>query len=185
MSDFRIAHRYANALFGLALERKELDAIHADMLLVKKTSEENRELKLLLRNPIVSPLVKQKIVKKVFEKHVSALVVEFIGLVMRKNRSAFLILIAEQFHAMFNEHQGIEDATVITPIRLDKALQDSFIQYIKDFRHLDIRLTEKVEPELIGGFVIKSGDVRIDTSVKTRLAKLKRELTDSTFVKNL
>jgi F-type H+-transporting ATPase subunit delta len=184
MSEIRIATRYSAALFNLARERKEIEQIHQDMSLFLKTCEENRDLVLLLKNPIIPPFKKEAIVKNIFEGKVEKVIMEFMSLVVRKNRAAFLVDISRQFHNRYNEFKGIEKATLTTPFQLSKALRGEFVEYIKGINNKEIELREEIDEDLIGGFVIRTEDQKIDTSIKSGLAKLKRQLTDTSYVKS-
>ena len=185
MSDLRIANRYARSLFDLSVQKKQVEDIHNDMNLFLHTCISSRELLLLLRNPIVPPFKKLAILEKIFAKKVGLVAMEFMRLVVKKNREAYLVLIAEQFHKFYNEYKGIETATLTTPTKLDKKLKKEFLEFIESINNKEIELTEEVDPELIGGFIVKTGDQRIDTSIKTKLSRMHRGLTDKSFQKTI
>jgi len=185
MSELRVAHRYSRSLFDLAKDQNKIQEVHGDMNLFLQACREQRELHLLLKNPIIQPLKKLTIIEKIFSDKLGTLALEFIRLVIKKNREPYLMLIAEEFHKHYNDHNGIEPATLTTPVSLDKNLKNEFIQFIKAINNKQIELTEEVDPELVGGFVVRTRDQRIDASLRSKLAKVKREITDQSFQKSI
>ena len=81
MSDFRVASRYARSVFDLAIELKVVDKVYNDMLLLGQVCEDNRQLVILLKNPIVRFDYKLRIIRKIFDKHVDELTLKFFGLI--------------------------------------------------------------------------------------------------------
>ena len=106
MADQRVAARYAKSLLDLGKEMGTLDAVKADMDLLTKTMAESRELRLLLRNPIVKHDKKLAILKAIFEGKVSDMTLRFFTILTDKNRESAIEGIGPEFLAQYNVLQG-------------------------------------------------------------------------------
>lgn len=183
MSEIRIATRYAKSLIELAQEKGVLEEVHNDMQVFEKVVDENRNLALALRNPIIKSDKKRAILKALF-KDASPLTTTFFEVVTKKNRSAVLPLVAEEFHRQYTVINKIQEAQIETAIPLDEKMRKEFLNIIKEVSGKDkVELTEHVDPELIGGFVLTVGDKQIDDSIKSKLRLLKRDLTKNQYIK--
>jgi len=174
MSELRVASRYAKSLIDLAQERGELEVIHQDMLLIEQTCEQSRDLRLMLKNPIIKHDQKLKALASIFSSKVSALTTAFLQIISKKNRNSFLFSISKEFHSQYNELKGIEKAVVTTTQSLDPALRDEFKTMVEKISSKKVELEETINEELIGGFVLQIGDKQLDRSIKTQLQALGR-----------
>jgi F-type H+-transporting ATPase subunit delta len=184
MVDSRAASRYAKSLLGLAIEQNVLDQVQADMLLFSKVVEETKALGLMLRNPIIKHDKKRDVLEKIFKGKVHNLTMSIIDIITRKNREPLLPTIAKEFQTQYNEYKGIGRASVTTAVPLDAKLRGEIEKIVKDLSNRkQIDLTEKVDPSLIGGFILNVGDRQIDASIKSKLKSLKVEFTQNPFIK--
>ncbi|GGG45862.1 ATP synthase F1 subunit delta [Hymenobacter glacieicola] len=182
MSELRVASRYAKSLLDLAEERGELEVVKQDMDLFSKTLTENRELRLLLRNPIVKHDKKLAILQAVFGGKVSALTEKFFSIVTQHNRESALEFIGSEFLTQYNLLRGMQAAEVTTATPLTEELREHLRQVVRQQSGLaDVTLTEKVDASLIGGFVLRIGDRLIDDSVSYRLRKLRNEFSKNPY----
>ena len=186
MADQRVAARYAKSLLDLGQEMGTLDAVKADMDLLSKTMTESRELRLLLRNPIVKHDKKLAILKAIFEGKVSDMTLRFFTILTEKNRESAIEGIGPEFLAQFNVLRGIQSAEVTSATPLTAVSRLEIRRLVtQQTGHADVQLTEKVDPELIGGFVLRVGDNQIDDSVRTSLRKLRTSLQENSYQQNL
>jgi len=169
MSDIRVASRYAKSLIELAREKGVLEQVHEDMQLFEKTIAQNRNLQLLLQNPIIKSDKKQAVLSGVFKGKVQELTMAFFTIVARKNREAILASVATSFIAQYNTIKGIQKAQVISAFPLAPALRDQLGKKLVAETGKKIELEELVDPSLIGGFVLRIGDKQIDSSVRNNL----------------
>jgi len=184
MTDSRAASRYVKSLLGLAVEKGALDQVHQDMLLFSKVCEENRAFSLLLKNPIIKHDKKRDILSKIFEGKVHALTLAIFDIITRKNREPLLQEIAREFHLAYNTFKGIGRATLITATPIDAELRSKFELMVKQISEKsEIELIEKVDQEMIGGFVLNVGDKQMDASMKNKLNALKVEFSHNPYVK--
>jgi F-type H+-transporting ATPase subunit delta len=186
MADSRAASRYVKSLLDLAVEKKVLDEVHADMLLFSDVIAKSRPLELLLQSPVIKHDQKLEILKKVFRGKVSSLTQAFFEIITRKNREPILAAVAREFHNAYNEYKGIGKATVTTAIPLDAKTRTEFEQLVKAYSEKKkIELIERVDPELIGGFILNVGDRQVDASIKNKIKTLKVKFSENPYIKEL
>jgi F-type H+-transporting ATPase subunit delta len=178
MASSRVAIRYVKSLLSLAEDQQKLEAVHRDLQLFSRIAMENRDLVLVLRNPIIKSDKKQMILKAIFGGKVNDLTMAFLDIICRKGRENILPQVAEAFHHLYNAHEGIGSATVISAAPLDKELRKEIETIAKALNRKNvIELHERVDNELIGGFILKVEDRQIDASVRSKLNKLKIQFT--------
>jgi F-type H+-transporting ATPase subunit delta len=184
MVDSRATSRYVKSLLSLAVERNGLEAVHADMLMFSKVVEENRPFELMLKNPIIKHEKKRDILEKVFAGRVHPLTMAIFDILTRKNREPLLPAIAKEFHTAYNIHKGIGKATITSAVPLDAELRSEFENIVKKLSTTDkVELIEKVDKDIIGGFVLNVGDRQVDASIKNKLKALKVEFSQNPYIK--
>jgi F-type H+-transporting ATPase subunit delta len=178
MSNIRIAKRYARSLIELSIEMNQLDAVKKDMDLLDTLCTQNRDFLLFLKNPIINNYQKLNILKKILKDSVNDITFRFIDIITRKSREDVLPEIAVEFLVQFRKYRKIEIVEVTTPVKLDKKLRAEFENLAKN--HIEegwtVEIVEKVDEELIGGFIVRIGDRQIDDSVSSKLRDLKKLL---------
>mgnify|MGYP000321370440 CR=1 FL=1 len=186
MAESRVAYRYVKSLLQLAVEQKALEEVHADMQLFSRICQQNRSFTLMLRNPVIRHDKKKDVLMALFRGRVHSLTLAIFDIITRKNREPLLPEIARQFHQAYNEYKGIVSATLETAIEPDNKLMSEFEKLIKEIsKKNQVELHTKVEPEMIGGFVLTVNDRQIDASIRNRLKALERELTRNPYIKTL
>lgn len=184
MTDSRAASRYVKSLLGLAVEQNALEQVHQDMQLFAKVVAENRSFELMLKNPIIKHDKKRDILESLFKGKVHSLTMSILDIITRKNREPLLPAIAKEFHNAYNEHKGIGKATVTTAVPLDVKLRSEIENLVKKYSNKsNIELTEKVDKEMIGGFILNVGDQQVDASIKNKLKALKLNFSQNPYIK--
>jgi len=168
MADQRVAARYAKSLLDLAQEMGTLATIKQDMDLLANTMAGSRDLRLLLRNPIVKHDKKLSILNAVFQGKVSETLTRFFQILTSKNREAALEHIGTEFLAQYNALMGVQVAEVTSAVPLTAETRAEIEKMVTRQTGLtQVSLTEKVDASLIGGFVLRIGDRQIDDSVRS------------------
>lgn len=185
MSDIRVASRYAKSLLDLAEEKGTLEQVRQDMLLLDKTVQQNRDYQLMLKNPIIKHDKKLAILKAIFDGKVTPMTSLFLEIITRKNREAVLESVPREFENQYNLKRNIQTATITTAVPLDANLRDEFSRMVANKTGKTIQLEEKVDPSLIGGFVLTIGDTQIDDSIKSSLQRLRNKFNDKTYITKL
>ncbi len=183
MSGNRIAHRYAKSLIEIAQERASLEEIKGDMDIFYDTVKAHDQLRAVLASPVIVGDKKQAILREIFFGRVSGLTFSFFEIMVRKGREQFLFETAREFRAQYNLLAHISTATVITPMPLTEELRAQFRALVIQRKGgQNVELTEKVDPALLGGYILRMGDEQIDDSLQTRLRDLKREFSDNPYI---
>jgi F-type H+-transporting ATPase subunit delta len=184
MVDSRAASRYVKSLLSLAVERNAVEAVYQDMLLFTKVCEENRSFELMLKNPIIKHSKKREILEKIFKGKVHPLTMAIFDILTQKNREPLLPGIANEFHAAYNLYKGIGRAYITTAVPLDGELRVEFEKIVRQLTEKgDVELTENVDKEMIGGFLLKVGDRQLDASMKNKLKALKVKFSHNPYIK--
>ena len=175
MSELTVAARYAKALIDLAEKENSVEEMKNDMELFHHTLKVNPELKAVLANPIVSHSKKIKILDEVFSKKVNKASITFFKLMVNKSRGDILYATAQEYVNMYDVKNNIIHATVVSATALSASNKKTMIDDIKAATGATIKLDAKVDPSLIGGFVLTVGDRQVDTSIANDLNKLGKE----------
>ncbi len=184
MADLRVASRYVKSLLDLAVEQNALDAVHADMLAFSKVCKESRPFTVMLRSPVIRHEQKKAVLTKVFTGKVHALTMAIFNILTLKNRESLLPTIASEFHNAYNEYKGIGKAYITTTVAIDNDFRKELEGLVKKLNNKkQVEIVEKVDPALIGGFVLNVGDRQIDASIKSKLKALSLKFNENYFIK--
>lgn len=174
MSVFKVASRYAKSLLDMAKEQGHLEAVKADMEQIAAVIKSSSELQAVLNNPVIKTDKKQNIISALFKDKVRPEVTAFFDIMIKKGRSELVYATALEFIREYNELKDIVKAEVWSA----SALSDENIQALKatigQQINAEVILVNKVDPTLIGGFVVKVGDRQVDASIAGKLNKLER-----------
>ena len=182
MSGIRIASRYAKSLLDLCIEKGQLDAAQADMVMLKGIMDESRDLRLMLSSPVVKADKKVDILQKLFDGQLNAITMAFITLLTRKGREGYLPEIVTSFLNQLRKQQGITVAEVTSAVALDAGSRAKMLESAAKMAGGKVELVEKVDETLIGGFILKVGDKQIDSAIANRIKALKREFAENPYI---
>jgi F-type H+-transporting ATPase subunit delta len=179
MNESIIRVRYAKALFQLAEEYKIQETIKKDLDEILICISESKEFRVLLETPLIKPFNKSKLINEIFEGRIEKLSLDFIHLLVKNKREAFLGQICLYFIDEYKLKQGIKEAIIFTADPLKPEHKKEILEYISNKLKLNIELHDKVDPSMIGGFILRIEDQQINASIKSQLRKIKRELINS------
>jgi F-type H+-transporting ATPase subunit delta len=184
MADLRVASRYVKSLLDLAVEQGALEDVHRDMQLFAKVCESNRDFALMLKSPVIRHDKKKDILDRLFKGKVHKLTMAIFNIITSKNREPLLPAIAKEFHNAYNNYKNIGKASITSAVALDEKLRKEILQIVQKIsERKEVELTEKVDPSLIGGFVLNVGDKQIDASIKNKIRSLKVKFAENPYVK--
>lgn len=184
MSIFRISYRYANSLYQLALEKGIFDKIAADAELVFSTLEMSKELRALLKNPVLKQEKKKELLSKIFESKVGSDIINFINFVIEKNREDILYEIFREFINLKDTKEGILRTQIITASEIDESLKKQIESAIEKKEKKKVKPKYFVNPDIIGGYIIRYNDIVIDASVKHQLERLREKFSEDISITN-
>ncbi|MEE1945991.1 ATP synthase F1 subunit delta [Pedobacter sp. KR3-3] len=172
----KAAARYAKSLIDLSIEQNALEALKNDMVLFEEVVDKHSELEAILKNPIIPLDKKAGILKELFAGKVNPITEHFFKLAVNKGRSAILFDAAKQFVSQYQALKGIVTAEVTTATALTDANKAEIVSLVKkELGANEVVIKEKVDENLIGGFILKVGDKQFDASIASGLKKLKKE----------
>lgn len=169
------ARRYAQAVFEIASESGELERWLDDLTLMAD-SITNEEFRQTLSAPRISMAQKEALIRESLGSSVGPLALNLMALLASRGLVHMLPGIADVFQGMLDAHQGIERAEVVSAVSLTDDQQQHVARMLNDLSGKDVRLTTRIDPEILGGLVIRVGDKVMDGSARTRLQNMRREI---------
>jgi F-type H+-transporting ATPase subunit delta len=177
MSAINVAKRYGTALLEEAQAQGVLEAVFQDIKLVSQATASSRELNVLLKSPIVNVDKKLSALDAIFGNKVNTLTNQFLKMLVHKRRENNLSQITAAFFESYNELKNIKEVELISATELNDQMVDVILNKVRSqFDGINLNVTKTVDPNLLGGFVIKIGDRVYDTSLHSKLNALKREI---------
>ncbi|WP_298792933.1 ATP synthase F1 subunit delta [uncultured Allomuricauda sp.] len=178
MNESRAAIRYAKATLDFAIEKKAADAVENDMREISVTISENTELQNLLESPVVKGEVKKNSLQQIFKKS-NEITKGLIRTLTDNKRIALLQEVAFKYIILHEQLKGEDVAYVTTAVPLTADLEKKILSEVTKITGNKVTLENKIDESIIGGFVLRVGDLQYDASVANKLNGLKREFTNS------
>ncbi|MFC4722920.1 ATP synthase F1 subunit delta [Geojedonia litorea] len=176
MAGARAAVRYAKAVLSLASDQKMAEAVNNDMKLMANTIANSEDLKNVVKSPVVRSSVKKEVLQQVF-KGTNAITGNLIDTLIANKRVALLEEIASKYIQLYDELRGTQVAKVTTAVPLTDGLKSKVLAKIKELTGNDIEVENTIDESILGGFILRVGDIQYDASIANNLNKLKREFT--------
>lgn len=184
MSVTRIATRYAKSLIDLAIEQNKLEQVSADLGSVREAAR-HRELNLMLKSPIVHADKKLAVLDALFKGKIEPLTLGYLHLLVNKGREAYIPEIAAEFVIQYKILKNITTVRLTTAAPVGEALLSDLRQRLlaSGVTAANLDLETKVDPALIGGFLLEFDNRRYDASVAHKLDELKAQFSKNLYVK--
>ena len=175
----RAAIRYAKAILQSANENNTGAVLFGDMQSVYNTIEGSRELQVVLQSPVIKTDEKKQVLLKIFSGQ-SETTHSLINLLVANKRTSLLGKVAKSYIDLYNDEQGVKVAHVTTAVPLSSDLETKVMAKVKELTGSEkVSLKSEIDPEIIGGFILRVGDVQYDASIVNQFRKLKREFSKS------
>jgi len=168
-----VAERYAKALFELALEKGAVDDVYQDSLMITTVCEESKELRLLLKSPIINSGKKLTIVREIFGQNIHQITLTYLLIMVRKNREAFIPEIAEKFVGLYQAYKNILTVHFSSPVAPDEETRKQVLVLMEKFTTASVDLKNEIDESLIGGFVLNWEDKQYDASIRREIDNLR------------
>ena len=173
----RAAIRYARAIYEIADEEKLVEEVCKDMIRINELNRDSFDFKNLLSNSIIDNIDKKKAILSLIEKN-NSITEKLLDLLIHNKRVAIISDISSSFIQLYNKHNNIKEAVVITASPINKNLENQILSQIKIPEAKSITLTNLVDSSIIGGFIIQYDGKEYNASIKQNLKNLKTELTN-------
>ena len=172
-----ISKTYGDALFELAVEKDKVDVLLEEIEQLQKVLSENDEFGRLMNHPKIIKEEKIQVAKSVFEGRVSEELLGFLTIIITKDRYKDIDEILDYFIAEVKRYKGIGVATVTTAVPLKEEQCKKIEQKLLDTtEYTKMEMHYQLDESLIGGMVVRIGDRVVDSSIKTKLSELQKEL---------
>ncbi len=185
MAEIKVAKRYAKAFLGLVTEKGKLEEAFKDMSLLYETTSGNKDLVNMLKSPVVNTDKKIGILKDIYGGKLSETTMLFLTLITKKRREGAIPEIAGAFVNQYKQLKGITTAVVSSAALLTEDAKKRIHEVVQKEIGGTIELKTEVNPELIGGFILRIGDKQLDTSILSRVEELKQEFRSNEYVKGI
>lgn len=184
MKGTRAAQRYARAILDLAKEQNASEVVFRDMETISKTITASNELQDVLSSPVVKTGLVKNALAEIF-KDAHAVTFGAFDILLENNRIAILKYVAQKYILLYNELNNIQVATVTTAIPLDASLEEKIQAKIKEITGNSATIKNVVDPSIIGGFILRIGDLQYNASVAKNFSNLRREFKNNTYTSQI
>lgn len=173
-----LADVYARSLFQVAQEHDSLDEIHEQLDQFADAVSENRDLQVFLFSPHFSAQEKKESLGKLLEGADDNFY-RFLELLAERNRMPVIFRIRRAFDDMWAEERRRLEVEVTSAIELDEDTVKTIGERIEEQTGRDVQLEARVDPDVLGGIVLRVGNMVLDASVRARLERLRRQVTSA------
>lgn len=176
MRDETVARSYAETLFALAQRHEGLDAFGRGMDVVSSLLDQNADFRLFLETPRIDASEKKAVVRKVFADVLPEQLVNFLLVTIDKRRQRLLRDIAGQYGALVDEHEGRAHVAVTVARALDDETLRLLAERLSGFLGVTAIPHVRVDEDILGGVIVRTGDTIYDGSVRRQLDGMRRQL---------
>lgn len=172
-----VSKTYGDALFELAVSESKLDELYEEAKELVTVFSMNQELMQLLGHPKVNKEEKIAVVENIFKGNVSEDMTGFLTLIVKKDRYKNVLEILEYFIGQVKEYKKIGVAKVTTATAIDDKTKAQIEAKLKETtEYVTFEMSYEVDETLVGGMIIRIGDKIVDSSIKTKIAELSKNL---------
>lgn len=178
MNQSRAAIRYAKAALNLAKEKGAIEAVEKDMREAIKAIAGSGELRELLASPVINGALKKSTLEKLF-RGFHPISKGLISLLVDNKRIGMFYDVALKYIILNEELKGKDVAYITTAVPLTAEIEKKVLAQLGKITDKKVTLENRVDKDILGGFVLRVGDTQYDASIATKLERIKREFTKS------
>ncbi len=168
----------------LAEEKNIFQKISDDADLLFNTLNASKELRAVLKSPVVKSTVKKSLLEKIFQNKINSETQSFINFVVEKNREDILFDIFKEFLVLVDKKNGVVKAKVVSAVDLNDQLKQKMVGGLEKKTSKKISANYHVDPNMIGGFIVRIEDTVYDASVKHQLSLLRKKFSEEINISN-
>ena len=176
MAGSRAAIRYAKAVLSLATDQKSAEAVNSDMKSITNSIAQSEDLNQMLQSPVVRSSDKKAVLLAVF-KDANVTTTNLIDTLIANKRLPLLNNVATSYTQLYDQLRESQVASVTTAVPLTDALKTKVIAKVKELTGKDAEVENIIDESILGGFILRVGDIQYNASISNKLEKLKREFT--------
>jgi len=170
-----LAQVYARSLFAVAREHDKLDLIHEQLAQFAAAVSANRDLQTFFFSPYFASPEKEDGLERMLEG-VDETLLNFLKLLIEKHRMPVIFRIRAEFERLWEEENRLLPVEITSAVALDPATTQSLGETIGERAGRKVTLSAKVDPDILGGIVVRVGNSILDASIRTRLEQLRRHV---------
>lgn len=182
MKGARPALRYARAILNLAKESGLETEVNADMQFINATISESNDLQTMLKSPVIKAADKKNVLNALFSDKVNAVSLGLFSLLEENKRMVMLEPIASQYTIIYDYLKSMNVAKVTTAVALTKDMEEKVLNKVVELTGNKTSLENIIDPSILGGFILRVGDMQYDASISNNLNELRREFDDSQYI---
>ena len=172
-----IADRYAQALFEVGEETQTTSELYQELKQLVDILNENKDLYNFLKSPLIGREDKKNVMNNIFEDQLSKNMNNFLKIVIDKDRSSAIENIQESYKSLLNDKNNILEGTAITAVALNEKEIKDLEKNLSTKYNKNVTLTNVVDETILGGVLVKLGNEEIDGTIRTRLSRMKKQLS--------
>jgi F-type H+-transporting ATPase subunit delta len=173
-----VAEVYARALFEVALDQEKLDEIHEQLGQFADAVDQNRDLATFFFSPYFSTEEKKDALGRAVDGADPAFM-NFLQALVERHRMPVIFRIRTRFEQLWQEERKLLPVQITSAITLDEAMVRGIGDQIGEQVGRTVELSSSVDPELIGGVVLRVGNVVLDASIRNRLEQLRKQVAQA------
>lgn len=181
MKGSRASLRYAKAILAFSQENNSSESVAKDMQKMNRIIQQSDALQIALENPLIETEKKLSLLNELFPK-ASEPSKKLFSLLAENNRLAILSETGKKFLELYSYDKGEVNATVTSAVSLSIELEKTILQKAKRYSKQKLNIENKIDPSLMGGFILKIGDMQLDCSVSNQLKAIKSTLTKTNTI---
>ena len=172
-----VAERYAEALFQVGEETNSTTKLYDELNEVVEILKSNSDFFNVLKSPLVSKGEKRNLVERVLGGELSSNLNNFLKIIIDKDRVSAIEAILKSYKSLLNEKNNVVEGIAITAIAMTNDEIKELESKLSSKYNKNVTLENKVDESVLGGVLVRLGNEEIDGTIKTRLAKMKEQLS--------
>ena len=172
-----VANRYAEALFQIGEEENLTDMMYKELSDVVNLIKVNQDFFSVLKSPVISKKEKISLIDNIYENKININIKNFLKILIEQDRISFILDISDSYKELLNEKNNILEGFVISAIPMKKEEIKELEEKLSKKYNKNVTLENKVDKSILGGVLVRLGNEEIDGTVKTRLDKMKEQLS--------
>jgi len=173
-----IAEVYSRSLFEVARDQGKLDRIRDELAAVADALEQNRDLAVFFFSPYFSTEEKKQGLDRALVD-ADPVFRNFLELLIENHRMPVIYRARRQFEALWDREHRLLPVDVTSAVPLDPAISEELGRKIREQTGQNVELTSNVDPNILGGIVLRVGNSILDASIRNRIQQLRREVAKS------
>ena len=173
-----LARVYARSLFGVAREQGKLDELREQLGQFADALNEHRELAVFFFSPYFSSLEKQQSLPTLLDG-ADEILLNFLSLLIENHRMPVIFRIRLEYERLWDEENRTLPVQITSAIALDEATTESLGRMIGERAGRKVTLAARVDPDILGGIIVRVGNSILDASIRNRLEQLRRHVAQA------